>query len=258
MTFFIDTLSGEKIAIQVLRSSNPTGQVVFLEHGLAGFKEEGMIQTAAKAFLDTGFTAVLFDARFGLGESDGPLEQANFTHFIEDIQTVTQWAETQDFYAEPFALCGHSLGAGACLHYAASYADKVSTVVSLSGVISGKLLLDSYTRHKPDFVADWQKNHLLYRERPDDKTKNGFISYAHIQEAMKYDLRTEAPYITCPVLVICGDRDISSTVEINTALFEKLGGEKTMEIIPNCGHTYQTPENKECLYQSMLKWIRAL
>lgn len=256
MINFIVAPSGEKMAVQVLTPKCPAGKVVFLEHGLAGYKEEGMMTVAAQAFTEAGFTAVLFDARYGLGESDGPLEQANFTHFIEDLETVIQWAKTQHFYAEPFALCGHSLGAGACLHYAAHHPEQILTVVSLSAVISGELLLDSYTHHKPDFVADWQKNRLLYRERADDKTKNGYISYAHMEDAMRYDLRREAPHIACPVLVMCGDRDISSTVPINEALLQALGGKKKMEIVPNCGHTYQTDDNKTQLYAVIRDWLK--
>lgn len=256
MSEFISAPTGEKIAVQVIKPARSNGKCVFLEHGLAGFKEEGMMQTAARAFTDAGFTAVLFDARYGLGESDGALEHANFTHFIEDLHTIILWAKTQEWFAVPFALCGHSLGAGACLHFAATHSTDVLGVVSLSAVISGQLLLDSYLHHKPDFVHQWQKDRLLYRARADDETKNGFISYAHIEDALRYNIQDQAPRIKCPVLLVCGDKDISSTIPINTLLYDKLGGQKTLEIICNCNHIYQSEENKTALYDCIFNILK--
>lgn len=257
MTIFIKTAADEKIAVQVLYPDKKQRKLVFLEHGLAGFKEEGMMQTAAQAFLARGYTVVLFDARFGLGQSDGALAQANFTHFIEDLETVIAWGKTQDFYMAPFALCGHSLGAGSCLHYAVRHLAEVSYIISLSAVVSGKLLLESYLNHKPQFVKQWQQERLIYKERPDDKTKNGFISYDHMEEALRYDLIQETPRLTCPILVVCGDRDISSTIEINTMLYDSLTGCKKMTILKDCGHTYQTEQNKADLYNSIFDWLKS-
>lgn len=244
----------EKICVDVLVSQVAHAPVVFIEHGLAGYKEENVVQIPAAVFAELGFTVVTFDARYNLGESDGPLEKANFTHFIEDLQTVIEWAKTQTFYCEPFMLCGHSLGAGAALWYASHHPQAVKGIFSLSAVISGKLLLDSYQTYKPDFVRQWQNEKRLYREHPSIPARNGFISYDHINDAMRYHLTDIVQTIKCPVLIVCGSRDISSTIAINQALFEALRSPKELYVVENAGHTYAKPEHENELSQVIKKW----
>lgn len=256
MDTFIYTQKNEKIAVNILESVQENAPVVILEHGLAGFKEEGMMIAAQKAFENFNFTVVSFDARFGLGDSDGDLKEANFTHFIEDLDTVVAWVKTQEFYKGKLFLCGHSLGAGACFDYAIHQPQDVSGLVSMAAVVSGKLLLQSYLAHKPEFVQNWEKTKFVYREHPLYPHKNGYISYAHLQDAMRYHLVNDASKIKCPVLMICADRDISSTLDINRQFFDALSVPKEFVVVPNSSHTFKAKENQELLSQSIEKWLK--
>ena len=256
MQIYIYNKENEKMAVNVSESAYKEAPVVIIEHGLAGFKEEGMIVAAAEAFKNRHFTVVTFDARFSLGDSDGALEQANFTHFIEDLKTLISWVKTKDFYTGKLILCGHSLGAGACLHYAAHHADDIYGVVSIAGVFSGKLLLESYLEHKPQFVHEWQKNKVLYRKHPYMNERHGYISYAHIKDALRYHLIEQAPEIKCPVLLIAADHDISSTLQINRLFFDALHTFKELVVIEGASHTFKTPQNRQDLIKAIDKWIK--
>lgn len=256
MDTYIVNDKNERMAIHVSTSPLDDAPVVLIEHGLAGFKEEDMILAAARAFKNQNFTVVTFDARFGLGDSDGDLEQANFTHFIEDLKTLVAWVKMQSFFSGKLFLCGHSLGAGACFYYAAHFANDVQGVVSMAAVVSGQLLLDSYLEHKPDFVREWQKNKLLPRVHPSIKERQGYISYAHINDALRYHLIDEVYKINCPVLLILADRDISSTLQINQKIFDALQTSKKMVIIENATHTFKSPENQLKIEQVIEMWIK--
>lgn len=251
----IQTQNGEKIVACIYTPLQKAQGIVFIAHGLAGYKEEKQLEIIKEVFLNQKTTVVLYDARYTLGESDGPLEKACFTNFIQDLTTVIQWSKAQSFYREPFFLAGHSLGAGACLHYGIHHPEQVRGIICLSAVYNGQFLLDSYTASKPDFVQKWQKEKLLFRQRSDITEKSGYISYNHMIDACTYHLETEANKIICPVLIICGDHDISSTVFINKCLYYALTTKKTLEILPNCGHNYTTDQNKSDLRQAVQIWL---
>ena len=71
----------------------------------------------------------------------------------------------------------------------------------------------------------------IFRQRPDNPSKKGFISYDHMIDAQKYQLEKETHNITAPTLIITGDSDISSTIEINQTLFDSLSSKKELHII---------------------------
>ncbi len=249
----ITTQSFEKIGVSVYFPKNmPNQRVAILEHGLAGYRDEPMIQIPAKALLEKGYTVVCFDARYALGESDGPLEKACFTRFIEDLKTVIGWVKRQEFYNGFLILGGHSLGAGSCLHYAIRHPKEVSGLILISIVYNGQFLLESYQKNCADFLAEWQQKKLLYKERKDHPEKHGYISYDHMKDALSYHLEKEAYKVQCPTLIVFGDTDISSTETINYTLYETLGDiHKKIIQIPSCGHNYKTKENQIALYEAV-------
>ena len=66
---------GKKIAVILERAENAKG-LAFIMHGLGSFKEQTQIQTFAKAFLESGYNAIRFDATHTFGESEGNYDRA--------------------------------------------------------------------------------------------------------------------------------------------------------------------------------------
>lgn len=256
----ITTDNGEIIGVfhhgSEVRQANAelTQPLVILAHGLAGYKEEGMLQCVADCFVQHGFPVLCYDARHGLGESDGNLQKACFTEFIYDLNAVLTWAKTERGIHK-FILAGHSLGAGACLHYAGAHPDEILGLMMLSAVYNGQLLKESYLKNKPAFMAQWEKERLIYRERPDCPSKNGYISINHLADACRYHEEENAKNVTTPVLIVCGNHDVSSTIEINKKLKDSFRGNATLAILNNCGHTYSKPENLVDLKETVETWL---
>ena len=244
----------EKMAVQYYfahTGSDKKSAFAIIAHGLAGYKEEEMLQCVKNIFLKNGISVLMYDARFSLGDSDGPLENACFSHFIEDLNTVIQWAKKQSFYTNPFYLCGHSLGAGACLHYAINNPQDVAGIVTLSAVYNGIFLKQSYLQNKPDFMQEWQEKQYLNRVHPNNPQKHGKISYTHLADACQYQLEKSADKIMSPTLIVCGDVDISSTIDHNMILKNAIGNNARLTIIKSCGHTYKTQQNQTDLKEQI-------
>ncbi len=253
--FIIPTLQKENIIAQLLTPKQDALGLVFILHGLAGFKEEDYLLKCADIFLNKGLAVCLYDARHSFGESDGNLKNACFSNFIQDFEVILNWAKKQNFYQEPFFALGHSLGAGAVLFQAIKEPSLFKGIICLAPVYNGNKLLDSYKKTKPDFVLKWKQEKYLYKEKEKNPHVNGYISFDHIHDAQKYQLETLAQHITCPTLIIAGDRDISSTKEINEDLFSKLKSDKELHIIKNGTHTFRSDENKKELEIILNNWL---
>jgi len=138
----IQNRKGQKIVSIIKRTENQKG-LVFVIHGLGGFKEQPHIQTMAEAFKDKEYTVITFDATNSLGESDGNIGEATLTNYYEDLEDVIDWSKNQKWYQEPFCLAGHSLGGICSILFAQKYPEKIKALAPISTVVSGQLRLEA-------------------------------------------------------------------------------------------------------------------
>ena len=106
---------GQSIYVKVYNENG--NKLAFVLHGLASDMNHQVVQSAKKAFLDNGYTVVTFDARYSLGKSYGNVSDVSLNTFLEDLETIINWAKKQPFYREPFAVAGHSLGGATTILY---------------------------------------------------------------------------------------------------------------------------------------------
>ncbi len=252
---FIQNRKVQKIAVFLERPEGPKG-LVFVMHGLSGFKEQPHIETYAKAFLDNGYTAVRFDTTNTFGESDGQYEDATTTNHYEDLEDVIRWAKSQPWYQEPFCLIGHSLG-GICIAlYAERHPEEVKALAPTSTVVSGALSMEIL---KYKNAADEWKRTGWYEERSD--TRPGVIKrlkWSHMEDRLRYDLLPEAHRLTMPVLLIVGEHDDSTPLGHQKLLYEKLPGRKEIHIIKGAQHTFREQHHLEEIKRIIDEWIKSL
>lgn len=257
MKTFIRNGDGEKLAVVVEGLENQSNRkLVFIEHGLSSYKEYHVVRCAAEAFLANGYVVVTFDTRFSFGESDGDIAMTSLTNSIADLKTVIDWAGTQDFFAEPFALCGHSLGGGSVIDYAENFSHKVSLLVSLGGMVGGKYYLRSYMLHNQEFFEKWRESDKRFCRKSNDKNICGYVPFDFVLDLQNYDLVFNAGKITADTLLITGEDDKSSTVYNNERLFEKITAPKKLVILENCPHTFASENNQKELYETIDKWLK--
>ena len=235
---FIKNRNNKNIAVLVDIVDNQKG-LVFIMHGLGGFKEQRHIQTFAKAFKNQGFTTVLFDATntLGKGESEGSYEDATVTNYYADLEDVINWAKKQKWYQQPFCLVGHSLG-GICIAlYAENYPKQVKGLAPISTVVSGKLSMET-EKHK-NIAKEWERTGWYITESSSQPGIIKRLKWSHMIDRLKYDLLLKVDKLAMPVLLIVGDQDDSTLPKHQKILYEKLPAQKELHIIKGAQHTFK-------------------
>lgn len=251
---FIQNRRNQKLAVVVEEQGDQKG-LAFVMHGQGGFKEQPHIRTFIEAFLEKGFTVVSFDAANTIGESGGNMEDASITTYYEDLEDVINWASSQDWYQEPFALAGHSLGGICTALYAEHHPEKVLGLAFVSAVVSGIL---SWEAHTKDELDEWKRTGWRVSE---SKSKPGAVKklkWQTMEDRLKYDLLEKADQLTMPVLLIVGDKDTTTPLAHQKILFDKLPAKKELHVIPGAEHTIRKEPYLSQLKQLFLDWIDTL
>lgn len=252
--YTISNREGVNISVIVENPDSPRG-LAFVMHGLGGYKEQPHIETFARAFHSKGYTVVRFDTTNSVGESGGTYENATTTNYYADLEDVIQWASTQVWYQEPFALSGHSLGGICTALYAEKHPEKVLALAPISTVVSGQLTIDAHKEHEPEKFAQWEKDGVQITP---STSKVGLIKrlkWEHMIDRAKYDLLPDADTLTMPVLLIVGSEDTLTPPAHQKILFERLRGKKEMHVIEGAPHTFRDPKHLEEIEQIMTAWI---
>lgn len=251
---FIKNREEQKVSVLV-EKSEPQQGLAFVMHGLGGFKEQDHIHTIAEAFKSKGFTVVRFDTTNTFGESDGKYEDATITNYYDDLEDVIGWAQSQDWYQEPFALSGHSLGGICTALYAEKYPNKVLALAPISPVVSGRLSVEAHKRDDPEEFEKWEKTGW---QESESKSKPGIIKrlpWSHIVDRLRYDLLPQVSKLTMPVLLIVGENDTSTPPDQVKLLYEALPGSKEFHILKDAPHTFRAPKHLEDIRDIFLRWI---
>ncbi|MDP3995142.1 MAG: alpha/beta fold hydrolase [bacterium] len=251
---FIQNRHSQKLAVVVEEQEGQKG-LAFVMHGQGGFKEQPHVRTFIEAFMEKGFTVVSFDAANTIGESGGNMEYASITSYYEDLEDVIHWAQSQEWYQEPFTLAGHSLGGICTALYAEHHPEKVLGLAPISTVVSGTL---SWETHPKEELDEWKRTGWRVSE---SKSKPGVIKklkWKTMEDRLKYDLLEKADKLTMPVLLIVGDGDTTTPLAHQKLLFDALPGKKELHVIPGAAHTFRDPKHLEAIQQHFLKWIDAL
>lgn len=249
----IKNRKSQNIAVVVNEVSSPKG-LAFVMHGLSGNKEQPHVQTFAQAFMDNGYTTVLFDTTNTFGESDGNYEDATVTNYYEDLEDVIKWSKSQSWYQEPFCLAGHSLGSFCITYYAENYPNEVKALAPISTMISGKLSVET----KRKFLEEWKRTGWKVEDSsisPDGKKR---LKWSHMEDRMKYDLLPNANKLTMPVLLIVGDKDSGTPPQHQRMLYDKLSGKKEIHIIKDAPHTFRKQRHLDEIKVIFDKWIKSL
>ena len=223
-------------------------------HGLGGWKEQAHIQAFAAAFRDNGFTVVRFDTTNTYGESDGRYEDATTTNYYEDLEDVIAWAKTQEWYAEPFYLAGHSLGGICTALYAERHPEKVAGLAPVSTVVSGALTTVS-EKHSAR-MEEWKRTGWREYESATVPGRIKRLPWSHMEDRLKYDLMPEAKKLTMPVLLIVGELDDGTPPEHQRILFDALPGPRELHIINGAPHTFTDPKHLEEIQRLFTDWIQ--
>src|SRR3989344_4939622 len=252
MKEFIKNRKGQKISVIAEGEENKNG-LVFVMHGLGGFKEQPHIQAMAETFLENRYTAVRFDTTNTFGESGGKYEDATITSYYADLEDVIKWAESQQWYKEPFVLAGHSLGGICTALFAENFPEKVKALAPISTVVSGKLSLET-DKHR-GVVEGWKKTGWLEEKSVSKPGVVKSLPWSHMEDRIRYDLLPNVKKLSMSVLMVVGDKDAATPPEHQKILFSALTGPKEFHVIKGSGHSFRKKEEIVELKKMFSEWI---
>lgn len=201
--------------------------LVFLVHGLGGYKEQKFLQESSKCLYSLGYTVVSYDSTNTFGESDGEYETATATQYLHDLEDVISWSKDKEWF-QKFILVGHSLGG---LIASVHASNNVEGLVLLNPAISKKR--ESDTRIGEVKNPHTGKIHFL---------KDGFV-----EDYLKYNPVGSINNLKVPFTVIVSDKDYKR----NKEEFDLLQTELT--IVENTGHNFR--EKEEEVGKLVCSWV---
>lgn len=249
----IKNRKGQNIVTIIEKTENQKG-LVFIMHGLGGFKEQPHIQTIADAFKENRYTVLRFDATNSIGKSDGKLELATITNYYEDLEDVIGWSKTQPWYQEPFSLAGHSLGSFCISLYTENHPAEVKALAPISTVVSGDLFIKNLGAKIS--LKEWERRG--YREW-ESSSKPGLIkklNWSFAPDSLRYDLLKQAENIKVPVLLVAGEKDEDTPLSHQRILYDALNTKKELHIFKGAEHTFIKAGHLAELKVIINKWLK--
>ncbi len=214
---FIKNRKGLKLCVEFNKNSSKDSKLIFVEHGLGSSKDKPHIKLMSDMFYKHGYTTVTFDATNSDGESGGSFEKVTFTDHYEDLEDVIEWSKTQDWYEEPFALAGHSLGAMATTLFTEKNPDKVDLLIPISIMTSGR-----------NFLKAEELSYEPWRD---------IIPQSFREDLLCYNITLSAARIKCPTHVIIGDSDTVSLPSCAEEFYKALNCvPRSFQLLKDCPH----------------------
>lgn len=244
---------GQNLVMRVTEVENPLG-LVFIEHGITGSKDQSYLKAVEESFNQHGFTTVSMDATNANGESDGDDMDLSFTNHYNDLVDVVNYAKTQKWYMEPFALSGHSLGGMSILYYAENHPEKISFLVPLSPATSGKNLEATVG---PEALLQWQEKGY-YEKFSKFQQVNNKVPYAWFLDMKNYDVFDNISKLTMPTFIISGDQDTSVPPAQVKELYEALPAEKELYMLKDCPHSMYEQKDQDSLLAALEQVLKKI
>ena len=253
-TINVQNRYGLNIVVSVDTINHSRG-LFFVAHGFGGSKEDDNILSLAKTFNNNRYSTIRFDATNSNGQSDGNLTYANPSGYRDDLFDIIIWAKTQEWYQEPFYLCGYSLGALSSAVYAEQHPEEIKGLVLISPLVAGQLhIMDVYERDIEKWKQVWLQLNKLYSKNPNDISILRWFPI--ILDLMRFDLTQSAEQLTMPVLIVVGQEDLLAPPEHQQKLKQTINGDVELVIIEYGDHFFKSGGHLEDLIEKVGSWLK--
>jgi dipeptidyl aminopeptidase/acylaminoacyl peptidase len=218
-TVTVPSADGITLEAWVVRAPGAAGWVL-LFHGYSESKQQ--ILPALRRFHDLGFGTVAVDFRASGGSTGG--QRTTLGYFeAEDVAATVRWARS-NLNAEAPILYGFSMGSAAVLR-----------AVGRLGVAAKAVIVEAPF----DRMLSTVENRFRMMHVPAFPMASLLVFWGGAQNGfpgLQHNPGDYARGVTCPALLIHGERDDRVTVPQARAIFDGLAGRKQLQIVPRAGH----------------------
>ncbi len=224
------------------------GEPIIFSHGWMG---ECPVWNSQIEFFSKKYKVIAYDHR-GHGKSDKPKANYSVETLSNDLYSLIQGLDLKKV-----TLVGHAMGGMTALTFALNHPDKVSKLVLVGTTAKQSLSMR---------LSLWIMMHIFSYEsfiqiginhnfsQPTEQTrKEAFnraiktpkpVAYECLKESKNYDIRDRVSEIKIPTLIIVGENDKSTPIEMSQYLNREIEGSK-LKIIPQSKHIVMIDKPKE-------------
>ncbi len=225
------------------------GEPIIFSHG---WVEDCSIWKSQTEFFAKKYKVIVYDQR-GHGKSDKPKGDYSIQTLSNDLHSLIQ-----ELNLKKVTLVGHSMGGMTALVFALDHPDKVSKLVlvgttakmSLSfrifiWIMTHIFSYESFARGSVDYDY-YEPSEQVKKEAFDTAMKvPKSVAYECLKEfTTNYDIRDKVSRIKVPTLIIVGDKDKSTPVEMSQYLNRQIEGSK-LKIINDSKHMVMIDKTNE-------------
>lgn len=225
-----------------------TFPMVIISHGFMSHK--GKYRKLSEMLEKEGIASIRFDF-FGCGDSDGKFENITIRKMVENLRLVVKHAYDL-YFVGAIGLFGSSMG-GLVTLLQASQDSRIGALVLKAPVSDKKKAIANQLN--PAKVKEWEdKGWMTIHDREGVGRK---LNYSFYRDVLNYDVYKDAGRITCPALIVHGNKDSTVSLDQSKRLFGVLKSEeKDLQIIEGANHYFDKPGEREELHRLAVDWFR--
>lgn len=240
ITFF--NPRGQRLAGILHHPASQPDIAVILCHGMESSKESEKIVTLSRQLADRGILALRFDFA-GSGESEGKFEEITYSGEVEDLRAAYDFV--LHYKPKKIGVLGSSMGGTVALLFAAEEKN-VAALVTIAAPVHPERFSERLST--PEETEQWRaQGFTQYHGRR--------LNVSLLDDVEKLDVAKTARKISCPVLIIHGDKDDIVPVEEGRELFAALAGPKRLWIIEGSGHRLTEPAHLQKTLAESIDWL---
>jgi len=210
---------------------SPQGTILLLHEALGSVSY--WKQFPQKLAVATNYNVLAY-SRAGHGNSEGPLAKRTDEYYLHQVNTVIPALLDHFSVADP-VLYGHSEGSGIAMLYAATSSRIRALILESPFVITSSAAGELIHKMAAAYPGSKLQERLAHYHQHPDEVFTSWTQWATTLGKEVFPLREFLPRITCPVLVLQGNRDEFGTTPQLAALQASIPNLEH-ESYPETGH----------------------
>ncbi len=215
--------------------TKPTKKVIIMAHGLRVDKDEGGIFIrAANKLTKLGVATFRFDFR-GCGESTGKFANRTISTDVQDLAKAFKFMKNQGY--QEFGLLGASWGGGIGVMLLKDNPEIVKSLVLWNPALDYKSGINK-------LIVPWIKGKIkdsIHQRSLKIKAEKFDFSKDLIIQMTRYKPYKILNTISCPTLILHGDKDEKVPLEDSIKYHKLIKGPKKLKVIKDSPHGFHTP-----------------
>jgi dipeptidyl aminopeptidase/acylaminoacyl peptidase len=233
---------GQNLVGIVHRPAAQPHAAAILCHGMESSKESEKIVALSRQLAARGILALRFDFA-GSGESEGKFEEMTYSGEVEDLRAAYNFA--LQYEPRKIGIFGSSMGGTVAVLFAAQEKNVAALATIAAPVHPEKFSAKILT---PEEARQWRtRGYIVYHDKR--------LNVSLLDDMARLDVPKAARKISCPVLVIHGDKDDTVPVAEGRELFAALAGPKRLCIIEGSDHRLTEPAHLQKALAESIGWL---